>query len=486
VAITVTLQGVDITSSVDFRSVSIQDTMEATGDSMRFNVYSDNGSVSPAVGNEVILTDGSTKEFAGVLTDMRREMLQGNKVILFACTATDYTYLLDRRYVNGVYSSDNVSTGDKSNHGVLEQILFDLKVMADADSDDGDQFYNAFYNNISTTYIKTGSVINQKTFQRVAPSSVFSTLAQATAMLWWIDFDKRVNFVNLAENTATHLPLDDGSRTLIVDTDVINYRDFTLEDSIKGLGTKAIIKDAIVKSTENVTHPSLSITTANIDNLIIPLERRPYDQYSIVSVIRNRGGVYQTMTQQLDGIHRTEDDYSAVDNTYFLYVGRQGTNSSYIRIPKLGLTDNAGNPNLAVNDYINITYKASFQDEHENINQTRIADAATATGGDGVHEFVFSKNSEIQVANIDDLDEIGSIILDRKSKIMKRGSFTSLTKGWRAGQYFYIKWNQQAVNEAVWAISVTKRILTPQDANAGDNIIESTINFANMPRGIRL
>ena len=480
-AITITLQGTDITSSVDFKSVSIQDTMEAQGDSMRFNIYSKDGSVSPAVGNEVILTDGSTKEFAGVVTEMGRDMLEGNVVIRYTCTASDYTYLLDRRFINGLYSSRKVSTGDKTDHGMIEQMLFDLKVMADADSDDGDQFYNSFYDNIHSNYISEGVVLNQKTFQRVKPSQVFGTLAQASAMIWWIDFDKRINFQNLTSVSATQLPLVEGLRTLVIDTDVTNYSDFSMEETIQGLGTKAIIKDAIIKATETMTDISGAVTpdiAAGTPPFQLNLSRRPFDEYSINSVTKKDGsGSITTLAQKLDGVSREVDNWAAESGVCFINIGRQGQNDSYVRIT---------HDNLNVNDVITVVYQASFQDEHENINQTRIAEAATATGGDGLHEFVFSKNSEIAVASIDDLDEIGSIILDRKAKLLKRGTFSSLTKGWQAGQYFYIKWNKETINEPVWALSVTKTIKTPQNANAGDNLIESTIMFCNMPRGIRL
>ena len=268
-AITITLQGTDITSSVDFKSVSIQDTMEAQGDSMRFNIYSKNGSVSPAVGNEVILTDGSTKEFAGVVTEMGRDMLEGNTIIRYTCTASDYTYLLDRRFINGIYSSRKVSTGDKTDHGMIEQMLFDLKVMADADSDDGDQFYNSFYDNIHSNYISEGVVLNQKAFQRIKPSQVFGTLAQASAMIWWIDFDKRINFRNLTSVSATQLPLVAGLRTLVIDTDVTNYSDFSMEETIQGLGTKAIIKEAVA-AVAVTADPEPAITAIGS---VVPLEK---------------------------------------------------------------------------------------------------------------------------------------------------------------------------------------------------------------------
>ena len=52
-----------------------------------------------------------------------------------------------------------------------------------------------------------------------------------------------------------------------------------------------------------------------------------------------------------------------------------------------------------------------------------------------------------------------------------------------AFQFIYGKY----INEDVWVINVNKQILTPaDDPNIDDNIIQSTIQFANMPRGLRL
>ena len=56
----------DFTDFTDFSSISITDTQEVTGDTMRMSVRAEN--IIPSVGNEVIVTDGSTKEFGGIIT----------------------------------------------------------------------------------------------------------------------------------------------------------------------------------------------------------------------------------------------------------------------------------------------------------------------------------------------------------------------------------------------------------------------------------
>ena len=81
---------------------------------------------------------------------------------------------------------------------------------------------------------------------------------------------------------------------------------------------------------------------------------------------------------------------------------------------------------------------------------------ADRTGGDGIHEFVFSQASELAVADIELLDEITDIILARKARILYRGQFRSLTKGWEAGQTFTLSWGKEAINETMYVINLTK------------------------------
>jgi hypothetical protein len=213
------------------------------------------------------------------------------------------------------------------------------------------------------------------------------------------------------------------------------------------------------------------------------LPRRPFSELDIGTIIRVRSGQPNlTFVNSLDDIARDADDNSAsaTNGSFyaFIYVGRQGQNNSYVRL----CTDA-----IAENDEILIPFNYATNDDHENIDVSRITEAANATGGDGFHEFVFSQGSEIAVTGLEPLDEISKILLDRKSKIMRRGSFRSLKKGWKAGQIFWLKWDREGLNEMVWCLNLNKTILTPSDDPIlSDNVIETSISFANMPRGMRL
>ena len=125
-AIVIHLQGIDITDFVDFNSVAITDTMENSGDTMNFTIYMNADNVYglpiiPACGNEVKLWDDTTKEFAGTLTTVARSIGENNQMVTYQCAAIDYTYMLDRRYINGIFTGKNITDG--ANDSMVKDIL---------------------------------------------------------------------------------------------------------------------------------------------------------------------------------------------------------------------------------------------------------------------------------------------------------------------------------------------------------------------------
>tara|TARA_B100000470_G_C19797592_1_gene395039 strand:+ start:6800 stop:8272 length:1473 start_codon:yes stop_codon:yes gene_type:complete len=489
-AITCTLQGVDITEYVDYRTVAITDTMEATGDTMQFDLYmtADNVfglPVIPACGNEIILTDDVTKEFAGTVTKVSRTLGEADRTVRYQCAAIDYTYMLDRRYVNGIFNTKRVSDG--ANDSMVKDILEHLKAAADGDTTGGDHYYNQFVANIDAPYMAEGGpVVQRQVYQRILPSQVLGDLSENSGMIWWVDFDKRINFRTTTSMYATFLPvvtLSDGSGVngIYVEENMTDFYDLTVEDATDGIGTKAIIKDAVIQSSSSAIDNFKVSAEQATNGASFHLDRRPFSELSIVSIVNTTQGY--TATQKLEDVFRERSDTSASADggTFFcfIYLGKQGSNDvAYVRFAPDALTDG---------DEIVISYKYYTNDEHENIDVDQVEVQALATGGDGFHEFVFSKRSEIAVADVTDLDIVADMLLSRKSKTLRRGSFTSLTKGWQAGQIFEIKWDRENIEEAVWVIVVNKTILTPaDDPTLSDNIIQTDINFANIPRGLRL
>lgn len=489
-AIVIHLQGIDITDFVDFNSVAITDTMENSGDTMNFTIYMNADNVYglpiiPACGNEVKLWDNSTKEFAGTLTTVSRSIGENNQMVTYQCAAIDYVYMLDRRYVNGIFTGKAITDG--ANDSMVKDILEHLKGAADGDTAGGDLYYNNFVLNIDAPYLaENGPTVRRQVYQRMLPSQVLSDLAENSGMIWWIDFDQRINFRTTTSMYATFLPvvtLSDGTGVngIHVETDVVNFFDLTVEDATDGIGTKAIIKDAVIQSTNEKTDTFDMNATHAANGVELHLSRRPFSELSITSVVNTTQG--WTATQQLEDIAREASDTSASADggTFFcfIYLGKQGSNDvSYVRFAPDAITDG---------DTIVVTYKYYTNDEHENIDVDQVEVQAQATGGDGFHEFVFSKRSEIAVADVTDLDIVADMLLSRKSKTLRRGSFTSHTKGWQAGQIFQMKWDRENIEEHVWAIILNKTILNPfESPNLSDSMIQTQVQFANIPRGLRL
>jgi len=493
-AITITIKGVDVTDFTDFQSVAIVDTMEVTGDTMSFTLYMTASNIFGlpvilACGNEVILTDDVTKEFAGTITSISRNLGEGNQTVSYNCTATDYSYMLNRRYVNGIFSAKAITDG--SADSMVKDILEHLKNAALSDTAGGDYYYNTFVANMSTPYLMAnGPQVKNQIYQRVLPAQVFSDLAENTGMIWWIDFDKRVNFRSTTEMPATFLPVVAGGRGIYVEEDVTNFSNLSVDDSADGVGTKAIIKDAVIQST-SATEDQFKINDLQAVSVAgggkgakLALTRKPFSERSITRVINlTTGAVY---VQKLEDIAREANDLSPSVNAddpskfdCFIYVGHQGrTGGSYVRI----LPDS-----YSLNDEIEVEYQYVTNDEHENIDIDQVEVQAEATGGDGFHEFVFTKKSEIAVTDVTDLDIVADILLARKSKVLRKGSFSSLTKGWQAGQIFKLKWDRESIEEDVWVIVLNKTILTPaNDPSLNDNIIQTEVQFSNIPRGLRL
>ena len=497
-AITISVRGVSVESYVSFSSVMIQDTMEVAGDTCNFDLYSYNDDFTPIVGNEVIVEDGSTREFGGIITDVRRTKGEGS-LIIYSVTCIDYTFMLDRRYINNEYSEKQVSNG--SSDSILEDVLLDLKNAAIGDSTDGsgDPFYNAFYDSLDPSRVTILSpILKKQSFKHVLPSQVISTLAESCAMLWWVDFYKRINFKSISSDLATHLPINDGVRTLDVEDNSIDYYNLTLEDSIQGLGTKAIIKDAQVKSIGTIVDGNYIIDSTMVSGdepIVFKLRERPFTYADIASVTRSRSGVSTNIVKKLLHVDRAVENKttstlvsgtgsSSVHNVYF-YLGKQGNKDATLTI--FNPASDGSNRAALASDIFEVTYNYPEKDIHENIDTSHVFDAAVATGGDGYHEFIYTQPSQIAYEDIDALDRIARVLLDRKSLILKRGSFQSYTKGWQAGQMFNLKWDKENINIPVWAITVSKTIRTPADApNISSNIIESSVQFANVPRGLRM
>ena len=460
-ALSLTIGGADFLSFVDSKSIGVQQSREVKGSTLNFNmVIYDDTITAPLAGREIIFIDGVTREFAGALVSVDRQMREANRTILYRCECMDYTYYLDRRYVNKLYASQRADL-------MIGEILDDLQLAANS----VDVHYNDFQGD--KTQISQGSIVAQQRFERILPSQAFDIIAEGSGMMWWIDFNKRINLRNLNALQPAFLPdvepgAEQSDKVLLVDSDLTNYFEISHEETIIGTGTKSIIQGARIRSTaqQTDTHDRLAG-----DLPIVPLSLRPFSVGDVISVKINSGA---SLTQLIEHVAIEATD-AVPSGSYALFLGSPDK-SAYVR---LNGTD------YGTGDAAEIIYNYSTTDDAEGTDPTAVVEIADRTGGDGVHEFLFSQASEISVVTRADLDRITEMILARKAIVLVRGSFSSWTKGWEAGQTFILRWDKEGIEERVYVINVQKAVLTPANAPS-ENIIQTEVQFSNIPRGMRI
>jgi len=446
---------------VRFETIVIQNSVQVASDTMEFDLLITNNEIdAPEAGKEVIFKDGSTIEFGGVLTSIFRMFGPEPSTVLYKCSCKDYVYFLNRRLVNKLYASQAAGQ-------TIKDILTDLH--SDSHSD---KHYSFFKDNVGN--VVDGPTLAAFTFDKIVPSQAFDMIAQSTGMQWWIDFDKQVYFKILNTSAASFLT----ALTLDVEVDTTTHFDFEEEESIDGIASQLILRDIRLLSTA----PALDVFLGSNGrdhqsetNKIFFLSRTPFTFLHVLSVSKNTGSggdVNQTLKfEDIDG-QTTDGTGGATD--VFVYVKDEG---SYVRFASANTVLDA--------DIIKVRYKYVITDDLEDPDFSIVDELARRTGGDGIHQFLYSQTSGMKFVDLDDAEHVTQILRERKSRVLRRGSFSSWTKGWQAGQVFFRKWGTELQIEDMFVISVTKVVLTPDDSNnLSDNIIESTIQFSNVPYGI--
>lgn len=174
--LTITLDSVDVTAYVVPGTLSITSILTSQADTAQFTLENA-GALTVNDWDEVIITDGAIRIFAGfvLMTDKTQE--QGVQVDL-SVSCVDYTILLDKVKVKEEYL-------DKTD----KEILIDL--MSDHLSE------------ITTaTYVKELRHYDRIRFNRMSLREIVDQLADIANADWYIDYHKRLHFFSVEENSA--------------------------------------------------------------------------------------------------------------------------------------------------------------------------------------------------------------------------------------------------------------------------------------------
>ncbi|MEQ9135763.1 MAG: hypothetical protein RLO51_11180 [Thalassobaculum sp.] len=121
----------------------------------------------PNVGEEIVITDGDTTIFAGVVLAIEQTINGTRPEYQVSCK--DWTHYLDRRLVNERYEDTTVAA-------VIEDII--------------DTYTTGFtYANVNGT-----QAVNSIAFSRITVSECLERLADLTGYSWFVDTDKDIHF----------------------------------------------------------------------------------------------------------------------------------------------------------------------------------------------------------------------------------------------------------------------------------------------------
>lgn len=169
-AVVVTIEGTDRTSSIVFNSLKKTDNLNQQVDTLEFKIRK-YGSLAyvPALGDEVAVTKDGTKLFGGVVVRIT-ENVSAVSVLEYTVECADYSQYLKRELVTARYESQTVSA-----------IIADLITNYTSDG-------------FTTNNVVGALTISSVSFSRLSVADSLQKLADAISYVWYVDYDKDIHF----------------------------------------------------------------------------------------------------------------------------------------------------------------------------------------------------------------------------------------------------------------------------------------------------
>lgn len=184
-ALTVTIGGTNRTRDLMYGSLKINNVITKRPDSCQFSLITPEYTTAPTMGQEVIVYDGATKIFAGVIIDLE-EGAEAKKLLRYDVKCTDYVRLLSRKLVPATYTGQTV-----------EAIIDDL-------------ITNYAQSGFTTNNVSCLKVINYIGFNYKPLDKCIEQLANLVGFDWYVDEDRDLHFFAKGTKSAPTDITDDG------------------------------------------------------------------------------------------------------------------------------------------------------------------------------------------------------------------------------------------------------------------------------------
>ncbi len=221
----VTINGTDRTSAI--ADITITDNINSQVDTVDFILEKTPlDTFVPSLNDEIIITRGTDRLFAGNITAMR-DSLSGANTLLYNITAIDYTFQLNRKLVVERYTNQTIT-----------YIVNDL--------------ISKYAPTFTTTHVFAAVTVNSIAFNRINLAECFRKLSELVNYNWYVDYFKDVHFF---ASDGEHAPFD------FVDGNYIR-ESLSIDRNISQLKTRVIVQGGEVTSPNRTVNAAGNGTTA--------------------------------------------------------------------------------------------------------------------------------------------------------------------------------------------------------------------------------
>jgi hypothetical protein len=218
--ILLTVNGVDKTSAIDWKTLKKGEVLTREPDSLNFRTKnSTTKTYRPTLNDEVVLTNDSVKVFGGIVVESQ-EVIDG-ALKYFSVSCKDYTQLLDRYLVSKVYTNQTA-----------EDIIDDI--------------ISTFTTGFTTTNVVANVVVPKIIFNYLTVSQCLQKLVETIGNVdWYVDYDKDIHFFFNA-NIATYATLTDTSQNFV-------FQSLEVRDETHQIRNEIIIRGGEIESVSTRT-----------------------------------------------------------------------------------------------------------------------------------------------------------------------------------------------------------------------------------------
>lgn len=435
-ALQLTIGGTDYTPYARLEGYRVQSTLAGgAADSLSAVLDLPQGVPIPLGGQEIILTNGGVREFAGVVLQVTESSPYGrNDLLRYEVQASDYQFWLNKYLVAKIYPAGTT----------LDAVVRDIVAN--------------YCPGFTTNNVQAGPALEaDQRFDYVRPSDAIKRLADMAQYGWYVDYQKDVHFYGWQAGPASPLP----GNTLLPDTQTVDpstglgiYGDLEITEDVSQLRNRVVLHGHSVASTTARTDAFV----ADGQQTSFQLAYEPIHQTSQITVLV--GGVrYPVYRDVLDG------SPSATNQDGRAYVNWDSWTIRFNVAPASGTL-------------VTVTYYPRLPTAAQRDDPVGQQIMARREGGDGVHSYAINDpkmsgdNANVALAR-------GRLELVKFGRPHLSGQFTSFLPGWHVGQQFTLQssYRRGGMKQQFFVVRLTKTVRTPSTTP----IIETQVEFSDSP-----